>query len=181
MFYQTEAKPQGWRAVAVFDDRTDRLLYLGRSSTQVRTSSARRSLKSSTRKNAITSVPSRCSAGTAPRRRPLAAPDESDRTDEGQASSQRRLNQLFRISVCPIRPMGSIGLMGQTATRWNPFPFSQSSPSSRRRSLRARIPLTTDRSFSHNTISHHTTPPARRPAERLNLENEVRGFPDTAG
>jgi len=36
MFYQTEAKPQGWRAMAVFDDRTDRLLYLGRSSTQVR-------------------------------------------------------------------------------------------------------------------------------------------------
>jgi hypothetical protein len=36
MFYQTEAKPQGWRAVAVFDDRADRLLYLGRSSTQVR-------------------------------------------------------------------------------------------------------------------------------------------------
>jgi uncharacterized protein YbdZ (MbtH family) len=36
MFYQTEAKPQGWRAVAVFDDRTDRLIYLGRSSTQVR-------------------------------------------------------------------------------------------------------------------------------------------------
>ena len=36
MFYQTEAKPQGWRAVAVFDDRCDRLVYLGRSSTQVR-------------------------------------------------------------------------------------------------------------------------------------------------
>jgi hypothetical protein len=36
MFYQTEAKPQGWRAVAVFDDRPDCLLYLGRSSTQVR-------------------------------------------------------------------------------------------------------------------------------------------------
>jgi hypothetical protein len=36
MFYQTEAKPQGWRAVAVFDDRSDRLLFLGRSSTQVR-------------------------------------------------------------------------------------------------------------------------------------------------
>jgi hypothetical protein len=36
MFYQTEAKPQGWRAVAVFDDRSERLLYLGRSSTQVR-------------------------------------------------------------------------------------------------------------------------------------------------
>lgn len=37
MFYQTEAKPQGWRAVAVFEDRTERLIYLGRSSTQVRT------------------------------------------------------------------------------------------------------------------------------------------------
>lgn len=36
MLYHTEAKPQGWRAVAVFDDRGDRLLYLGRSSTQVR-------------------------------------------------------------------------------------------------------------------------------------------------
>jgi hypothetical protein len=36
MIYQTEAKPQGWRAVAVFDDRPDCLIYLGRSSTQVR-------------------------------------------------------------------------------------------------------------------------------------------------
>jgi len=36
MFYQTEAKPQGWRAIAVFEDRSERLLYLGRSSTQVR-------------------------------------------------------------------------------------------------------------------------------------------------
>jgi hypothetical protein len=36
MFYHTEAKPQGWRAVAVFEDRSERLLYLGRSSTQVR-------------------------------------------------------------------------------------------------------------------------------------------------
>ena len=36
MFYQTEAKPQSWRAVAVYEDRPDRLLLLGRSSTQVR-------------------------------------------------------------------------------------------------------------------------------------------------
>ncbi len=36
MFYQTEAKPQGWRAVAVFEDRPEALIYLGRSSTQVR-------------------------------------------------------------------------------------------------------------------------------------------------
>jgi hypothetical protein len=32
----TEAKPQSWRAVAIFDDRDDHLLYLGQSSTQVR-------------------------------------------------------------------------------------------------------------------------------------------------
>ena len=37
MFYATEAKPQGWRAVATFnDERPGALLYLGRSSTQVR-------------------------------------------------------------------------------------------------------------------------------------------------
>ena len=36
MFYPTESKPQGWRAVAIFEDRGDRLLDLGRSSTQVR-------------------------------------------------------------------------------------------------------------------------------------------------
>ena len=37
MFYQTESKPQGWRAVAAFNDgRAECLLYLGRSSTQVR-------------------------------------------------------------------------------------------------------------------------------------------------
>src|SRR5258708_7705037 len=37
MFYQTEAKAQGWRAVAIFDDeRYEALLLLGRSSTQVR-------------------------------------------------------------------------------------------------------------------------------------------------
>jgi hypothetical protein len=35
--YHTEAKPQSWRAVAIFDDgRYDQLLYLHRSSTQVR-------------------------------------------------------------------------------------------------------------------------------------------------
>jgi hypothetical protein len=34
--YQTEAKPQCWRAVAIFDDRSDQLLYLHRSSPQVR-------------------------------------------------------------------------------------------------------------------------------------------------
>jgi len=37
MQYHTEAKPQVWRAVAVFDDRPEMLIYVGPSSTQVRT------------------------------------------------------------------------------------------------------------------------------------------------
>ncbi len=36
MNYQTETKPQVWRAVAVFEDRPEQLLYLNRSSPQVR-------------------------------------------------------------------------------------------------------------------------------------------------
>lgn len=37
MFYQTEAKAQGWRAVANFDDeRGEALLFIGRSSTAIR-------------------------------------------------------------------------------------------------------------------------------------------------
>lgn len=36
MFIQTESKAQGWRAIAVFDDRADALIFVGRSSTQVR-------------------------------------------------------------------------------------------------------------------------------------------------
>lgn len=36
MTYHTETKPQCWRAVAVFDDRPEQLLYLNRSSPQVR-------------------------------------------------------------------------------------------------------------------------------------------------
>ena len=36
MLITTESKAQGWRAVAVFDDRGDALLVVGRSSTQIR-------------------------------------------------------------------------------------------------------------------------------------------------
>jgi hypothetical protein len=36
MLVQTESKAQGWRAVAVFDDRPDALIFVGRSSMQVR-------------------------------------------------------------------------------------------------------------------------------------------------
>lgn len=36
MFYQTESKAQGWRAMAKFEDGREALLLIGRSSTQVR-------------------------------------------------------------------------------------------------------------------------------------------------
>jgi len=36
MFYRTEAKLQGWRALAVFEDGGECLICLGRSTTQVR-------------------------------------------------------------------------------------------------------------------------------------------------
>jgi len=36
MFYRTEAKLQGWRALAVFEDGNECLICLGRSTTQVR-------------------------------------------------------------------------------------------------------------------------------------------------
>jgi hypothetical protein len=36
MIYRTEAKLQCWRALAIAEDRTEHLIYLGRSSTQVR-------------------------------------------------------------------------------------------------------------------------------------------------
>jgi hypothetical protein len=36
MVYHTESKPQCWRALAIFEDRRERLIYVGRSTTQVR-------------------------------------------------------------------------------------------------------------------------------------------------
>ena len=36
MLINTESKAQNWRAIAVFDDRPDALLFVGRSSSQVR-------------------------------------------------------------------------------------------------------------------------------------------------
>lgn len=36
MFYQSESKLQGWRALVIFEDRSECLLYVGRSTTQIR-------------------------------------------------------------------------------------------------------------------------------------------------
>jgi len=38
MIYRTESKLQGWRAVAVADDGTEHLIFVGRSASHVRTS-----------------------------------------------------------------------------------------------------------------------------------------------
>lgn len=36
MFYHTESKPQGWRALAVFENGSEFLIFVGRSTTQIR-------------------------------------------------------------------------------------------------------------------------------------------------
>lgn len=36
MIVQTESKAQGWRALAIYNDQVEALLFVGRSSTQVR-------------------------------------------------------------------------------------------------------------------------------------------------
>lgn len=36
MIYRTETKLQGWRALAIMEDGSERLIYLGRSTTQIR-------------------------------------------------------------------------------------------------------------------------------------------------
>src|SRR5947209_15482588 len=36
MIYQTETKLQGWRALVIFEDRSECLLFVGRSTTQIR-------------------------------------------------------------------------------------------------------------------------------------------------
>ena len=71
MLIQTESKAQGWRAVAVFDDRPDALIFVGRSSTQVRQEYVAAYLEFSTRRNANTSRLSSFSSG-AVRRTPAA-------------------------------------------------------------------------------------------------------------
>ena len=66
MIYQTETKPQLWRAVAVFEDRPDQLIYLNRSNTQVVAATAPPTWNCSMKRNASMSAPCRCSAGKRP-------------------------------------------------------------------------------------------------------------------
>ena len=90
MFYQTESKPQGWRAVAIFDDRGDRLIYLGRSSTQVRAGFAQafaEVLDDEEREHVRAIALQRRACGS--RCRPLVAPDQLEYPDQGQAGPQR--------------------------------------------------------------------------------------------
>ena len=90
MFFQTEAKPQGWRAVAVFDDRTDRLVYLGRSSTQVRAGLAEAYFEvlDDEERDHVKSVSLQRSERHA-RLGPLDAPDQPDHPGQGEARAER--------------------------------------------------------------------------------------------
>ena len=83
MFYQTEAKPQCWRAVAVFDDRSDRLLYLGRGPAErARLERAARETdereRSSQRADAAGGPASSWYSGHSPPQQPEHDPDEED-------------------------------------------------------------------------------------------------------
>ena len=71
MFYPTESKAQGWRAMAKFEDGREALLLIGRSSTQVRQGYSSRSPTSSTRTSASRSSPSPGALARGPGRRRL--------------------------------------------------------------------------------------------------------------
>ena len=68
MFYQTEAKAQGWRAVAIFDDATFRSSSTSRAFFHASPSGLRRVLYGSSRRRRTRTrrVDSDCHAGRAP-------------------------------------------------------------------------------------------------------------------
>ena len=94
MVYQTESKLQGWRAVAIFADGTECLVYLGRSTTQIRAgyAAAYAELLDDEEHRLVRAVALECWQGAAdagqwirkstlaiPAREPLAAPENSER------------------------------------------------------------------------------------------------------
>ena len=94
MVYRTESKLQGWRAVAVFADGTECLVYLGRSTTQVRAgyAAAYAELLDDEEHRSVREVALECWQGAAdagrwirkstlavPSREPLAAAEDGER------------------------------------------------------------------------------------------------------
>lgn len=74
MFYQTESKLQGWRALAILDDNTQCLLYVGRSTTQIRTGYAAAFLEvlDNEQRARVRSISMQCWQGAADRGRWIA-------------------------------------------------------------------------------------------------------------
>ena len=107
MIYQTETKPQLWRAVAVFEDRPDQLIYLNR----LQYGGLRRLPH---RLHGTALAPRRCqhvrtvslnsSAGKALRLRPLGPSGELDRPQPGTHRPDRRGTTSRRTdrSVVPL-------------------------------------------------------------------------------
>src|SRR4051812_10698322 len=97
MFYRTEAKLQGWRALAVFEDGSEFLICLGRSTTQVRNaySGAFMELLDEEERAQVRSVSLQCWQG---------APDEGKWVAKGTLTvPTRKLEPILDDSADPKR------------------------------------------------------------------------------
>ena len=98
MLIQTESKAQGWRAVAVFDDRPDALIFVGRSSTHVRQEylEAFMELLDDEEREHV-SIDPVAAVERSPGRRPLGAEEHAEGADAGEGSP-RSLRRIFMVA-----------------------------------------------------------------------------------
>ena len=91
MFYQTESKAQGWRAMARFEDGREALLLIGRSSTQVRQGYVEsfHDLLDDDEREQTASI-SLTALARRPRRRHLGTPDHAEGPGHGGESRPAR-------------------------------------------------------------------------------------------
>ena len=111
MLIQTESKAQGWRAVAVFDDRPDALIFVGRSSTQVRQEyvEAFAELYDEEEREHVTTIQLQQWSG-APGRRPLGAEEHAEGARPCRQAPRRGLivpGTGSRHDREPVRPSAS--------------------------------------------------------------------------
>ena len=95
MVYPTESKAQGWRAMARFDDGREALLFIGRSSTQVRhgyVESYSDLLDEEEREQVVSISLQRLARRSG--RRQLGASDVSEGAQPGAAGARRGVNGL---------------------------------------------------------------------------------------
>ena len=133
MVYRTESKLQGWRAVAVFADGTECLVYLGRSTTQVRAgyAAAYAELLDDEEHRSVREVALECWQGAAdagqwirkstlavPSREPLAAAEDGERPSGPALSSSTAAEVILSSGefsgVIPFhRPSGNTEKAGK--------------------------------------------------------------------